>query len=430
MVYRVFLENKFAAKSANDVQLLGEVVASSLVGRIPSGESRKQGELLDSLRSDSRVGFACLIDPSGKILHASVFRNNEWDQFTQSQQPFLNQRKINPNLAVSSSLSDGLFVFRYPIQKRTSEGVSAQLNQEGAIEGSVILGYHDRKSSSAIETYQFIASLTAIGFGLLSLPLIYLLVRRWTRPLKELLNAIRQLETGNPKPARVGGRNEFSFLATRFNNMAGKLIKQHHELIDANERLDQRVRDRTIELEEAMQKLDEMASTDVLTGLANRRAFNEALERHYAAAIRYEEDLGCLMVDLDGFKNVNDTLGHDAGDEILVIAAEALQENIRDSDYAARLGGDEFVVLMPKIDFDSTEEIVDRILNCLMAKTTKFLENKGIPAKVGMSLGLASLVSHGAKTGEQLLNQADSALYIAKANGKGYLEIFDKNLVV
>ena len=101
------------------------------------------------------------------------------------------------------------------------------------------------------------------------------------------------------------------------------------------------------QLEEKNAQLEQMAATDALTGVYNRRHFGRVLEQHFSEAQRYDRDLACVMIDLDGYKQLNDTFGHQVGDQLLVIAGKVISANMRRMDVAARYGGDEFVLLLP-----------------------------------------------------------------------------------
>lgn len=168
------------------------------------------------------------------------------------------------------------------------------------------------------------------------------------------------------------------------------------------------------QLEEAVQKLATMAATDPLTGLANRRAFNEALRRSFAEAGRYRHDLSCIMIDLDRFKQLNDALGHQAGDELLRRTARILQANCRRSDVAGRFGGDEFTLLLPQTDMVTSEGVAGRILAQYVAAADAMLEGRPRARRVGMSMGVASLRRSRPTSPEALISHADRALYRAK----------------
>jgi two-component system, cell cycle response regulator len=124
-------------------------------------------------------------------------------------------------------------------------------------------------------------------------------------------------------------------------NIQQHQLRRQHALLqrELTARMEE-IRVKNCQLEESLAMLRTAAATDHLTGLFNRRAFAELLDRSYAEALRYDFDLSCVMCDLDHYKNLNDTLGHQGGDRILVSAADVIRDNLRSSDTAARYGGD------------------------------------------------------------------------------------------
>lgn len=162
-------------------------------------------------------------------------------------------------------------------------------------------------------------------------------------------------------------------------------------------------------LEAANAMLRSLAATDPLTGLLNRRRFEEALEQEMTRARRYGV-FSLLMIDLNLFKLINDTYGHQAGDEVLKAVAHVLQSSSRDTDTCARLGGDEFAVLLPQTDFDGAAALRDRILDRIGC-TAVVVGDQQIT--VSLSIGVAAFTDSAATTAE-LLAAADAAMYRAK----------------
>lgn len=160
-----------------------------------------------------------------------------------------------------------------------------------------------------------------------------------------------------------------------------------------------------------------MASHDALTGLYNRSAFHERLERSLVLAGRVGTSVALLFIDLDGFKRINDEFGHQAGDEVLRIVARRLGHAVRDADTVARLGGDEFLVLL---DADLTRELPQAIGQRILGALSQPIEVGGHPLCVGASIGVAM---HPPLVGEieVLMAAADQAMYAAKRGGKGRL---------
>jgi diguanylate cyclase (GGDEF)-like protein len=171
-------------------------------------------------------------------------------------------------------------------------------------------------------------------------------------------------------------------------------------------------------------RIAHMAHHDALTGLPNRVLFHERLEEALLRVRRDEEKLAVLYLDLDKFKNVNDTLGHAAGDMVLVAVAERLRTCVRDCDIAARFGGDEFAVL--QIELAGPHEagtLADRIVILL----SEPYDIDGQETVIGASAGIALAPSDG-ETAEQLLRNADMALYQAKEHGRRTFRFFEPGM--
>lgn len=162
------------------------------------------------------------------------------------------------------------------------------------------------------------------------------------------------------------------------------------------------------------------AITDSLTGAYNRRFFDEMLKNQIALAKRRNESLGLVIVDLDHFKNVNDTYGHMAGDQTLQQIASIMKNSIRSSDVLARYGGEEFVIIMPSIDLPNTMKKAEGIREQVESFQFK-IDSLGQSPQITISIGVASFPDHGAEC-DTLIASADMALYKAKKGGRNRVE--------
>jgi diguanylate cyclase (GGDEF)-like protein len=160
---------------------------------------------------------------------------------------------------------------------------------------------------------------------------------------------------------------------------------------------------------------EEEAFTDHLTGLANRRRFERQLEREVSRTLRYTRPFCLLLLDIDNFKQVNDTHGHDAGDETIRRLSLTLQAGTRGIDLAARIGGEEFAVILPETDFDGGVDVADRLR---IAISEMEIPNVG---GITASFGVAEFPLCAA-TGRELIGVADAALYEAKRGGRNRVE--------
>ena len=170
-----------------------------------------------------------------------------------------------------------------------------------------------------------------------------------------------------------------------------------------------------LELQEAHQQARAAALEDELTGLHNRRAFYEFGGQLLRHAKRHASPLAMVMMDLDYFKQVNDTYGHDAGDEVLRQIARLLQNRVRESDIVARLGGEEFALLLPDTTMGEAIELTERMLEML---NELVIQHKGRSIRASASFGITRLIV-GDQTLEDLMHRADRALYQSKDQGRG-----------
>lgn len=178
------------------------------------------------------------------------------------------------------------------------------------------------------------------------------------------------------------------------------------------------------ERKEVEYRLARLAHFDALTGLANRAYLTEEIERDIAGARRHGQRLAVVFIDLDHFKQINDTLGHEAGDELLKVVAARLKASVRETDTVGRLGGDEFVMLLPEIEKAEDVLVVTDKVQAECAKTVAIC---GHEIRIGISLGV-SLFPDDAHDSRTLLRYADSALYHAKAEGRNHLQFYRPEL--
>jgi diguanylate cyclase (GGDEF)-like protein len=184
------------------------------------------------------------------------------------------------------------------------------------------------------------------------------------------------------------------------------------------------IQQRTAELLSSQQKLTQLAYFDSLTALPNRRSFNNAMQERLAPTQGQPREFALILIDLDGFKRVNDTLGHDAGDDLLIIAAGRLRAALREDDVAARLGGDEFAIILTRI---KTRDVVAQVCDRIVTGMTAPVELKSQQVKIGASVGVA-LAPRDGVTAEEIYQHADEALYRAKRSGKGIWCWYDERI--
>jgi diguanylate cyclase (GGDEF)-like protein len=162
--------------------------------------------------------------------------------------------------------------------------------------------------------------------------------------------------------------------------------------------------------------VEEQSRTDPLTRLNNRRAFDQRLGEETQRSERFSRTFTLAMMDLDGFKKINDTFGHPVGDKLLIEISKNLQRNVRNTDFLARFGGDEFALIMPETPLDIAARISRRIQASILQTDLSILGDAGIP--ISLSVGLAEFPANGV-TPEELVKSADTDLYKTKKKGRG-----------
>jgi diguanylate cyclase (GGDEF)-like protein len=237
-----------------------------------------------------------------------------------------------------------------------------------------------------------------VGIGLCA----YLLGLTIVRPLRRLTQGADQVAAGNlDVDLPVNTHSEVGYLTQVFNYMVGRLRRSREELDNVN-----------AELQEKNSKLHQLSITDELTGLFNRKHLLETLNTEITRSKRNEHTFALLVIDIDHFKLINDTFGHQKGDEVLRLLSDIFQDTVRSCDYVARYGGEEFIVMLPEVGAAGAREVAERIRERVARES---INRKG--DRITISIGMAMFAEHG-NTTELLFQQADQALYAAKAAGR------------
>jgi len=217
------------------------------------------------------------------------------------------------------------------------------------------------------------------------------IARNITRPINKLAGVAQLIEQGDyAQRVSVDQKGEIGALASSFNHMLEGIVTREKENL-------------------------RLAFEDHLTGLPNRAMFHDRLQQALLLARRHALPVSVMMLDLDRFKYVNDTLGHPVGDKVLKEVAARLRELLRESDTVARLGGDEFAILLPSGDVERANTVARRILSSLELPIT--IDEQ--PIDVGTSIGIVYFPEHG-EDADMLLRHADIAMYAAKRSKSGF----------
>jgi diguanylate cyclase (GGDEF)-like protein/hemerythrin-like metal-binding protein len=203
-------------------------------------------------------------------------------------------------------------------------------------------------------------------------------------------------------------------LLKSLNGLFEQVSERNRALIQLNKTLEGRVAERTQALTDANQQLEDLANTDALTRLPNRRFAMRQFAQEWAVAVRDGAPLTCLMIDADGFKVINDTYGHDAGDSVLRALSAQLQQAVRTDDIVCRLGGDEFLIICARTPLAGALLLAETIRSEVAA-----LRVPAGPGEWRGSISIGAAARTDAMNGlEDLMKEADRGLYVAKRNGR------------
>jgi len=238
--------------------------------------------------------------------------------------------------------------------------------------------------------------------------------RRWNGPARRFKRLLQDINDGAmPIEALEEVDGSLSELRDLVHSVLHELRHQKQRIAELNAEMRAKIANRTDALERTVGSLRTQANRDALTRLFNRRMLDDFLPKIIERCREEGHPLAVLMIDVDNFKPINDTLGHAAGDQLLRDISQIIRSTIRDHDAAFRCGGDEFVIVLPKCPSDGARILADRITSLVdeLAKTIK------APLAPGLSIGMAVLTDS-TSTMESLMREADARLYEIKRRNK------------
>ncbi|MDC0663485.1 putative bifunctional diguanylate cyclase/phosphodiesterase [Marinobacter sp. SS21] len=280
------------------------------------------------------------------------------------------------------------------------------------------------KSELAEKLEAFVLTLAVLLLAMVALAFILAqaMQRYISAPILRLANFTRRVTSSHDYDLRVPveSQDEIGLLSGTFNDML-ETISEQQQIRDAAEKA---LRDKEVRLERAVAELQYLANYDSLTGLPNRALCMDRIAYAIKHANRTNTCTGVLYLDLDHFKDINDSLGHAVGDELLKATARRLSEMLREEDTLARLGGDEFVIIMT--DIDSTENVIPAVSKILDHFDRQF-QVSGYSLQSTVSVGVCVYPDDG-QTVEALMKAADTAMYKAKEVGRNTYAFYESKM--
>ena len=263
---------------------------------------------------------------------------------------------------------------------------------------------------------------------LLAVASAILLTERLVSPMRRLVRASSAVGAGRlDVHVPPSSSDELGHLTHAFNHMTQRLAVSQSEVEDYQRTLEAKVAQRTRELEVATAQAIKLAQHDILTGLPNRSLLNHRLKQIIAQAQRDGTHVACVFLDFDHFKRINDTLGHEAGDQLLQAVAQRLTHAVRETDTVARLGGDEFVLVLPGLDpAHATFETMTVLARVRESFLAPFRLSDQVPT-LTCSIGI-SMYPLDAGDPVTLIKQADTAMYASKGAGRNAYRFFTADM--
>ncbi|MEO6566927.1 MAG: diguanylate cyclase, partial [Casimicrobiaceae bacterium] len=418
--------------------LLG-VMAELAEYALYTGNKQSLEQLLDSLASDPDVAYVAVQDQQGRVLVERRFALALAREVPPAM-PAASTSRVGGGIGLREVRVDGNRYIELVAPVANPQASARSLVGEthvnadqkslgaGAPIGTIRLGMtleNQRK--------QFVEQMVG-AIGVVALLVVFaivaslLLTRRIVAPMRRLMRAARAVGSGRLDvyvPARSS--DEMGLLTHTFNHMTQKLSESQSEVASYQRTLEEKVAQRTKELEIATAHAYRLAQHDILTGLPNRSLLNQRLKQILAQAQRDSTQVACVFLDFDHFKRINDTLGHDAGDQLLQAIAQRLTGAVRESDTVARLGGDEFVVILPGLDpAQAVGEVMVVVNRVQQAFQAPFRLADQMPT-LTLSAGVAVYPTD-AEDGVSLIKQADTAMYAAKDAGRNAFRFFTADM--
>jgi diguanylate cyclase (GGDEF)-like protein len=380
--------------------------------------------VLDGLASDRDIAYAAVLD---RQQHAFIARRyaDATLPITPIALPAAGKVTI-----VEQKIGDGRYLdLTVPVYTAPRLGAHTGTTDRPVI-GYVRLGMSFDRGLARLRA-NLIGALSVVALiVVIAIVVTLLLTRRLVAPIRQLMRAARAVGAGKLDVyVPTKSSDELGLLTHTFNHMTQRLAESQAEVATYQRTLEEKVALRTKELEIATAQAYKLAQHDILTGLPNRSLLNQRLKQIVAQASRDGHQIACLFLDFDHFKRINDTLGHDAGDQLLQAVAQRLTSAVRESDTVARLGGDEFVVILPGLDpahaaFE-VMAVLTRVRESFLAPFRLADQTPTLTCSIGVSVYPVD-----ATDPNGLIKQADTAMYAAKDAGRNAYRFYTADMNV
>lgn len=392
---------------------LAEVYAAQLIPVLQAGTGKEVATFVEQVRWPKGVRFMAVIDADGRLLAVrgedSILK--QYLDLPPDLRPVHRSTFLSMADPIGKS-SSGLVLAAMPIRSSSPDSVL----------GTALCAVTTPAGTpfTTRQSWHFFAGLAVVATAGFLLGSMYL-HRNVVRPL--LLLSRRAGKAGSPNiPANLP-----SHLPGEIGELAKTLADLEMDLEQWRERSDRlqhdfaaRVQSETARITRELRRTERKAWTDPLTRLSNRRMLDDKLAEIFDTSTRAGDDLAVVMIDVDNFKPLNDTLGHKAGDDLLRFTGDLLRQSVREEDLAIRYGGDEFLLILPGASAGDARMIAERTVR-LFAQQTRLIR---IEPKPSMSAGIASFGAHHPSSPQHLLEMADAALYAAKDAGKSQVAVY------
>ena len=411
-------ESRLRTQGLAMASMLAEVADEA----ISSGDLSNVASVLDGLVSDRDIAYVAVLDAQQRPLLA-----RSYGDITVPTTPLASPTAVDATATVQKIADRRQLELAVPV--RTPPRLVNQADAASRpVIGYIRLGMSFDRGWTRMRANLVGALSVVAALVIVAVVVTLFLTRRLIAPIRQLMRAARAVGAGKLDvyvPAKSS--DELGLLTHTFNHMTQRLAESQAEVATSQRTLEDKVTQRTKELQIATAQAYKLAQHDILTGLPNRALLNERLRQIVAQAARDGHQVACLFLDFDHFKRINDTLGHDAGDQLLQAVAQRLTSAVRESDTVARLGGDEFVLILPSLDpahaaFE-VMTVLTRVRESFLAPFRIVDQTPTLTCSIGVSVYPVD-----ATDPNGMIKQADTAMYAAKEAGRNAYRFYTADM--